>query len=130
RGELFFDMSRCREALALFEKAQQIWDSSLGAGHRYTGAVLNNIGKGRLCLGEYRGAQSALESAIRVRERELPPEHPDLAQSLVTYALVLEKLGKRREARAYRKRAESIRARHDAANAIGQTVDVSGFRQR
>jgi len=128
RGKLLLQISQCREAAVLFERARNLAAPNSASDPVTSSAILHNLGIARLCLGDYVEARHLIGLALDRRELTLPSGHPGIAQSLYAYGQVLEKTGRHKEARNFKKRANSILARHESDNLIGHTVDVSGWR--
>jgi tetratricopeptide (TPR) repeat protein len=69
RGEIRLALGQPREALADFERANEMWERDLPNDHPYFGYALTGIGKARLALGETGAAVVApLERAYALRE--------------------------------------------------------------
>jgi hypothetical protein len=56
-------------------------------------------------------------------EEQLGPEHPELAMVLHDHAVALKAAGRGREAKAVRKRAETIGEKARRENALGVRID-------
>jgi hypothetical protein len=57
-------------------------------------------------------------------EKSLGPNHPDLAQTLGNYALLLERMKRKSEASAVKNQVKEILANTPAMRSANQTVDV------
>ena len=57
-------------------------------------------------------------------EKSLGPNHPDLAQTLGNYALLLEKMKRKSEASAMKIQVKEILANNPGIRSANQTVDV------
>jgi hypothetical protein len=57
-------------------------------------------------------------------EKSLGPNHPDLAQTLGNYALLLEKMKRKSEASAVKNQVKEILANNPGIRSANQTVDV------
>jgi hypothetical protein len=57
---------------------------------------------------------------LKVREKVLPPDHPDVATSLKNYAALLRKTGRESEAASLEERARAIREKHKQANPLAE----------
>jgi tetratricopeptide (TPR) repeat protein len=114
------EYGRARE---LFQRALAIWQFSAGD-DRDTATALNNLGVANLYLGENEKARDLMARGLELRRRLLPSGHPDIAVSLYNYAVALEKLGQRKEARALFGEAKTSRSAFASENRTGLTVDV------
>jgi len=123
RGELLLQLSQCGKAAELFASARSILGSTVPlGGHVVSLAVFHDLGLARLCLGDHVEARRLIGLVLEQRELALPPDHPDIAESLYAYGKALEKTGQRKEAREYKNRATAILSRHYTDNLIGLTV--------
>ena len=77
----------------------------------------------------YQDAEFLLKRALAIRENTLGPDHPLVALSLRSYALVLRKTGRSAQAKPLEKRGMTIRKKHSTENLIGLTVDVQSVRK-
>ena len=62
--------------------------------------------------GDYTTAESLLQEALAIREKALPPDHPDLLKTLARYASLFRKTGREAE-------AVELEARAAAAKRVG-----------
>ena len=85
---------------------------------------LHNLANLNLWKQRYAEAESPYRQALAIQEKSLGPNHPDLAQTLTDYALLLQKTKRKSEAAAMKARAREILARNPATRAAHQTVDV------
>ena len=69
-------------------------------------------------------ADSLYRRALGIAEKSLGSNHPDVAQTLADYALLLRKTKRKSEAVALNARAREILARNPALRSAQQTVDV------
>jgi tetratricopeptide (TPR) repeat protein len=69
---------------------------------------LNALGNLQHTLGLYSEAQPHLEQALKIREKNLGPDHPDVATSLNNLALLYDDQGKYAEAEPLYQRARKI----------------------
>ena len=88
-----------REEGERWERLAQALQRRLGPGHDRTAAWLYQ-GRGdiRDRRGDYKGAFSDFELALSLKEKVLPPDHPDIAISLLSIANVQNELGDHRAA--------------------------------
>ncbi len=66
--------------------------------------------------GSYAEAEPLHKRTLRIVEKALGPEHPNVAQSLENYAAELRKTGRTTEAVKLEARAKAIRAKHAKEN--------------
>jgi eukaryotic-like serine/threonine-protein kinase len=82
-----------------WEKLAQALQRRLGAGHDRTAAwFYQDRADIRTRRGEYQGALADLQLALSLKEKVLPPDHPDIAISLISIANVQNELGDHRAA--------------------------------
>ncbi|MGI9628097.1 MAG: tetratricopeptide repeat protein [Longimicrobiales bacterium] len=73
--------------------------------------LLATIGEVYRTLGMYSESAGLLEDALRIRERELPADHPDIATSLYLLGLTAREQGRAEDAANHYTRALQIRER-------------------
>jgi len=61
--------------------------------------------------GKYSEAEPLYKRVVAIREKNLGPEHPDVAQSLDAYAALLRQAGQKADAEKMEDRARKIRAK-------------------
>ena len=61
--------------------------------------------------GKYSEAEPLYKRVVAIREKNLGPEHPDVAQSLDAYAALLRQAGQKADAEKMEARARKIRAK-------------------
>jgi hypothetical protein len=66
--------------------------------------------------GQAAEAEDPARKALAIREKSLPADHPDLAESNERLAAVLRKIGKNSEAEAFDRKAKEIRRKHAESN--------------
>ena len=81
---------------------------------------LNNLALVYQAQGRYAEAEPLHKRALRIDEKALGPEHPDVAQSLENSAALLRETGRGAEAAKLEARAKVIRAKHAEANPATQ----------
>ena len=106
------------EAEALIRHALAILERQLGADHLSLATVINSlrtvlwlqdVGDGN--TNNAAEIESLFSRELTIREKALNPEHPDVATCLETYALMLRKMGRPREAEPLEARARAIRTK-------------------
>jgi serine/threonine-protein kinase len=99
---------------AQYDKALEMW-LPLEAAVERTGderlraLALNNLGVVLWSAGRYEEARERLERSLALREKVLPPDHTDMADSLGNLGVVLWEMGHYPEARARQERVLAIR---------------------
>ena len=126
-GVLLRERGSSPEAEALLTRAVSIWEGEVGPQHPLVATALNNLGVLYTRTGELDRAQTAFERAIRIAEQALPPDHPSLADYRASYASLLRKLDRKKEARQLETLARSAQEQHARANLLGHTVDARQF---
>jgi serine/threonine protein kinase/tetratricopeptide (TPR) repeat protein len=107
-----YGLGRTRDGLRWARLAEAVLDR-LGPGNsRLRAWVKNDAAAVMAQAGDYRGAQALFEEAVRLKEKELGSDHPDVAVSLGNAALADVELGKFPEALAASERAVVIYERH------------------
>lgn len=115
---------RQREALELLDRA-----AALTAPGQARARILGNRGVVRWKLGQRFGAEDDLKQALAEMETAMGLFHPDVGKILGDYAAVLDKVGRRAEAKNLSRRAEAIRTSFAVqASAAGATVDWRDLR--
>jgi tetratricopeptide (TPR) repeat protein len=117
------------QARDLFQRALAIRQTSAGD-NADTATALDNLGVANLYLGENEKARDLTARALEIRRRLLPTHHPDLALSLYNYAVALERVGQRKQARAAFREAEGSRSAFASENRTGLTVHVGQLGRR
>jgi CHAT domain-containing protein/Tfp pilus assembly protein PilF len=104
-----FQAGRYQEALALEERALEIFEKTRGPEHPDTLAILSNLGGVYRITGAYERALPLLQRALQAREKVLGPEHPDTAASLNNLGLLYYAMGRYHQALPLHRRALEIR---------------------
>ncbi len=79
-----------------------------------TGHLLNSAADYLWRRARYAEAEPLLERSLKIREKALGDEHPDVATALEDYAILLRDTERTSEAEAMETRARTIRERHAA----------------
>ena len=66
----------------------RVWRSSLESSSPLTAMGLTNLGEVQYDLREYAAAKQSHEQALAIRRKSLPPDHPDIANSLNNLGMV------------------------------------------
>jgi tetratricopeptide (TPR) repeat protein len=100
---------RLDEAKQAVERALAVMRSR-GPDDMRTAGVLMGLGRIAEEQGDFRAALRHFDHALALEEAGLPPEHPDIARSLYSRAIVLVHLGDLTAARSSLDRADAIKA--------------------
>ena len=73
--------------------------------------------------GRYHEAEPLYQQALAIQERSLRSNHPDLAETLKSYAVLLRKTKRKSEANAMDTRAKGIIAENPTTS-VNRTIDV------
>lgn len=103
-GVLLLKEGRRREAAEAFERA-----TSMSPPGQARARMLTNLGGAYWALGRRREAARTLDQALGEMEAAVGPAHPDVARILDDYVAVLEKTGRKAEARTAMQRAQGLR---------------------
>lgn len=101
-----------------YVEAEKLWLDGLKVAERFgtqdgrLAISLNNLAELYRSQGKYAEAEPLYKRVLAIREKVLGPNHPDLAQSLESYAALLRQTDRPREATALEARAKVIRARN------------------
>ncbi len=74
---------------------------------------LNKLAQLYSTLGKYAEAEPLFRRSLAIRENSLGPKHPDVAQSLENYAILLRETGRPKKAAEMEARAKAIRAKYE-----------------
>jgi hypothetical protein len=75
-------------------------------------------------VGHNEAAESNLLRALAIAEKAFGPDHPLVANILMTYEPLLRKTGRKREARVIRKRVRALVERTSLGGTERHTVDI------
>ncbi|HSF46898.1 MAG TPA: tetratricopeptide repeat protein, partial [Burkholderiales bacterium] len=81
---------------------------------------LNNLAGLYDTQGQYAKAEPLYREALRILEKSLPPDHPNLGTVMKNYGALLGELNRATEAREWQGKAEAIRQRHTQHNPEAQ----------
>lgn len=105
-GWMEYKANRYREALPLYQAAEELWSASVGTASTQYAGTLQRIGITLGTLGRIREAVAYLERALAVRRAILRPDHPDVASSLIGLGQAYAYLG------MHQKEREAFRTAH------------------
>ncbi|HZI06899.1 MAG TPA: tetratricopeptide repeat protein, partial [Archangium sp.] len=102
------------EKQAQYDKALEMWlpveaAAERAGDERLRALALNNVGVVLWSMGRYEEARERLERSLALREKVLPPDHTDVADSLGNLGVVLWEMGHYPEARLRQERVLAIR---------------------
>lgn len=108
-GDFYTDQARYAQAEPLLQQALKIWEEKLGPEAAEIAQALDSLGKLYYYQGKFALAESSLQRAVMLREKHLTvAEHPLLANTVHTLALVYKALGKLTRAESAFQRAWDI----------------------
>jgi tetratricopeptide (TPR) repeat protein len=101
-----------------FDKAQQLYEILLEqtTNEHEKGDIYHQIGSTKAAQGEYSKALSFYEKALEIRQKTLPPNHPDLASSYNNIGLVYASMDEYSKALSYHEKALEIRQKSLPSN--------------
>jgi tetratricopeptide (TPR) repeat protein len=111
----------------VLHRAVSIWETSLNPDHPLVAAGLQNLGVVYTNLGRFDEAEASLTRALRIARATLPPDHPNLTAYMNSYAYLLRRLDRKKEARELEQTARVARERYMRQNLLGNTVDTHQF---
>jgi tetratricopeptide (TPR) repeat protein len=76
--------------------------------------LLNRVGYYLWQRGEYELGEPLYQRALAIKEKSLPPDHPDTATTLENYAYLLREMKRTEEAAKLEERARAIRAKRSS----------------
>jgi eukaryotic-like serine/threonine-protein kinase len=116
-GELWWRRGQPAKAKPYLERASLIFKQAKGGSRAeapdYTMQTLACVLRD---LNENAASEAMFRSALKLREKTLGPEHPDVAETLVEYARLLRKTGRGSQAAAMERRAAAIRQKAAASD--------------
>jgi tetratricopeptide (TPR) repeat protein len=112
-------------ALAIEEKEERRSTEVIAEGEPWP-STLNSLGAVLTELGETVRAEACFKRALKLGEKRLNPNDPDVAGSLEGYAALLRKAGRAAEAAPLEARAQAIRAAQPKVEEPGTTRKGSG----
>jgi tetratricopeptide (TPR) repeat protein len=102
-AELYREQGRFTEAEPLYRQSLEIHEASL---------ALNNLAVLYFEQGRYDEAEPLFQRSLTIREKAMGSNHPEFADYLENYALLLRQAKRDKEAALVEARARSIRAKH------------------
>lgn len=129
-GVLRFDQGRYSESIDLCLESLRLFEGAMGDEHPSLVAPLNNLGLSYLKLGRLNDAELTLRRANAVCGKTLGEDHATCGALLEGYAVVLRKLDRKREAKAFATRSQQIAHASQSRNGVGSTISVTALRTK
>ena len=107
-GSTYADLGQPDEALALFDRAAHLAESTPGVPPRRLAGVLNNMAEVHISQRRFEQAEPLARRAISLWERSVEPGHPNIAVGLNNLAQALRLQGKYAEAEPLYRRSLQI----------------------
>jgi tetratricopeptide (TPR) repeat protein len=97
--------------LGQFTEAEDVYNILLSQtkNDRERSILYDQLGRAKYGQGEYQQAMTFYETSLKSRQKTLPPNHPDLAQSYSKLGLVYDNMGEYSKAMSYQEKALEIR---------------------
>ena len=114
----------------MFQESLRLFKAGLGEEHPWIVTPLNNLGLSYLKLGRFNEAEMTLRSAVTICGKTLGEDHVTCGTLLESYAAVLRKLSRKREAKAVAARAQQIVRASQSRNGVGSTISIDGLRTK
>jgi tetratricopeptide (TPR) repeat protein len=127
-GALRFEQGRYKESVELDSESLHLFQDAMGDPHPALIGPLNNLALSYLKLGQLSEAESMLKRAMGVCSRVLGDDHATCGTLLESYAVVLRKLDRKREARVVAARSRQITRASQRRNGVGATIGVTALR--
>jgi len=117
-----------KEALSVTERTWRILRNTPGVGEPDLINTMSNLGMLYSLTGRFAEAESYGKEAVAKAEAIYGPEHYRLGWHLANYAAILERMGRKADARKVQQRSAAILARSEKANPVSHTVNVNALR--
>ena len=125
---LRFDQERYEESINLQEKSIRVWEMASGKEYPSLVAALNGLAAAYVRVGRFDDADVTYQRAIDICRNTVSADPIEYAVLLKNYALVLRKLGRKREAKRLETQGQLIERATVRHNGIGSTIDVTTLR--
>ena len=123
---IHFDRGEYETAEELLRDAMKLYVEAFGPGHALVGGVLGNLASVSFKQKQYERSEQLYKDALAILTKTYGYEHPETARAMRDYAGVVRKLGRRKEAVAMERRADSFLRRH--VGNTDATVDIRDLR--
>ncbi len=124
-SNLYVHRNKPAEALPLAERAVRLWENKLDRSHPTYSFLLNNLAKVYIALGQFERAELLIQQALEIAKLTLGEQHPETANILINYSVILKKTSRKREGRTIQAQAKAILTRHIQSNLLQHTIDAS-----
>jgi tetratricopeptide (TPR) repeat protein len=125
---LRFDQERYQESVDLQLESIRVWETALGNEHPSLVAPLNNLATTNLTMARFDDAERTFQRAINLCKKTLGEDHVDYAVILENYAVVLRKVGRKREAKKFKVQGDQIERASNRRNGVSSTTSVTALR--
>jgi len=105
-----------------------VLENDFGGGHPLLIVPTNNLAMSLAGLGRLEEAGAAFERAFSLCSKTLGNDHPTCGGILRNYSPVLNRLGRKREAKKMAENARRIQQASERRNGLGAVVSVEGLR--
>jgi tetratricopeptide (TPR) repeat protein len=114
----WFQLGRLLMTVAQYDKAQQLFDIMLEqtTDERKKGEIYHYLGWIKMDQGKHTEALSYYQNSLKLRQKTLPENHPDLAACYNTISVMYDKMGEYSKALSYHKKGLEIRQKTLPAN--------------
>jgi tetratricopeptide (TPR) repeat protein len=126
-GQIRYLQGRFDEAAALYLQSTTTLRASLGDEHPTIAPALNNLAMDYFQMGRFDDADKIFQQAATLCNRALG-SHPTCGEIYKNYAIALEKMGRKHEAKKLRAESRQILEAFRRSNGIGSTVSVTALR--
>jgi tetratricopeptide (TPR) repeat protein len=118
------EQGRYQEAEQFYRRAVTILENAAPANDPSLATTLSNLAQIQVIESRYAAAEKLNLAALSAWEVSVGANHPGLLSCLVRQALILCKMNRKSEARAFQKRAAAIRAKY-GSDPSRYSIDVS-----
>jgi tetratricopeptide (TPR) repeat protein len=114
----WFRLGRLMMKVAQYDKAEQVFEMILDrtTDEKEKGEIYHNLGWIKKDQGKYTEAITYYEKSLKIRQKTLPANHPDLASSYNNIGTVYKNMGEYSKALSYYEKALEIRQKTLPAN--------------
>jgi tetratricopeptide (TPR) repeat protein len=105
-----------------------VLETALGREHPSLVVLFNDLATTYVKMGHFEDARLTYLRAIALCGKTLGEDHLDYAALLENYAVALQKLGRKSEARKVKRQGQQIMQAAHRRNGIGSTISVAALR--
>ena len=127
-GLLRFSQRRYGESIEPYLESLELFQEAMGEGSPALLVPFSNLALSYLEMGRFSEAEMILKRAIVVCRGTLGQDHPTCGVLLENYALVLRKLGRKREAKSAAAQSRDVARASRTRNGVGLTVSITALR--